>query len=192
MNNKPEIGANEWESLMRLATARSRKLTQNDPDADDIAQEAITQLVALNEWPQNPEAWVTTTVTRRVADWHRARARKNKKIAGEALIAGAQVAKKPGKPNDEKDDDKADESFTEILIAPFLHTSHVAFMRDMLDQIHQILSERELLLLVGSYEGLSAQELADMFGYASAGSVRQTISRARQKIEEVRLNYREG
>ena len=189
MSNQPHIGTAEWESLMRHAKRRAQTLTKNDPESEDIAQEAMAQLLEVKSWPDNPEAWLSTTIYRRVADLYRARKRKENPKFGNAVVAGARVGEQVEE-NDEDDSDRMDSGLVDLLIEPFLHTSHIAIVRDMIAQIQSTLSERELLLLTGSYEGLSNQELADMFGYASAASVRQTIMRARQKIDDIRVSYR--
>lgn len=169
------IDDTQWQHLHRVALKRARNLLRGDIEAEDIAQSAMADLVKADPWPDNPEAWLMLIVQRRSVDLHRDRKELLRALQPEVVFNG----------EGESEDALVDEVLARQAIAPFLHTSYQVAIKDFLEQAMAVLTASEAQLLVGFASGLSHAELAEQFGYASAGTVSQTISRARKKLTDI-------
>ena len=165
----------QWQHLHEVALKRARNLLRGDAEAEDVAQSAMADLIKADPWPDNPEAWLMRVVQRRSIDLRNDRQELMSALQPEVVFNG----------EGEAEEAPADEVLARKAIAPFLHTSYQVAIKDFLDQAMAVLTEREAQLLIGSADGLSHAELAEQYGFASAGTVSQTISRARRKLTKI-------
>lgn len=165
----------QWQHLREVALKRARNLLRGDVEAEDIAQSAMTDLIKADPWPDNPEAWLMRIVQRRCIDLRDDRQELLRALQPEIVYNGEGQAEEA----------LADEVLARQAIEPFLHTSYRVVIKDFLNQVMDVLTEREAQLLIGAADGLSHAELAEKYGYASAGTVSQTISRARLKLTNI-------
>jgi RNA polymerase sigma factor (sigma-70 family) len=152
-----------------FAAARAKGLSR--PDADDVASFAVTKLFEQDPFPDNPDAWVTTTAQHMAVDRIRARKRERKRGLG----AGGDDLELVGK----------------AAVAQFIqHGRPVsdAVDRDTVDRIwatlQRRLSAREFELLELTVEGMPQDEIAGRLGYRNADTVKSTLVRIRRKIED--------
>jgi RNA polymerase sigma factor (sigma-70 family) len=165
----------QWQHLHGVALKRAHNLLRGDVEAEDVAQSAMADLFKADPWPDNPEAWLMVIVKRRCIDLSHQRDNLLRALQPEVVFNG----------EGEAEEALADEVLARQAIAPFLHTSYQVAIRDFLDQAMAVLTEREAELLIGAADGLSHAELAEKYGYASAGTVSQTIARARHKLTKI-------
>lgn len=165
----------QWQHLYEVALKRAHGILRGDGEAEDVAQSAMVDLINVDVWPDNPEAWLMLIVKRRCIDLRNNRQDLLRALQPEVVYNG----------EGEAEEALADEVLARQAIEPFLHTSYRVAIKDFLEQAMSVLTESEAQLLVGFASGLSHAELAEQFGYASAGTVSQTISRARKKLTDV-------
>jgi len=172
----------QWQHLYKVALKRAKNLMRGDAEAEDVAQSAMLGLLQTDPWPDNPEAWLMLTVQRRMYDLDAARERLQQALQPEVgyTVEG------------EGQEALADEVIARKAITPFLHTSYQVAVKEFLEKAMAVLTQNEAQLLVGSAEGMSHAELAQKYGYASAATVTQTISRARKKLTEIQEERREA
>lgn len=173
--NDRDLDQEQWKHLHGVALKRARSLMRGDEEAQDIAQSAMLGLLKAEPWPDNPEAWLMVTVSRRCFDLRDARSELHKAIQPEVLFNG----------EGNQDEALADEAIARKAIKPFLHTSYQVVIKDFLERALKVLTKREAQLLVESANGMTHEELAKAYGYASAATVSQTISRARKKLTAI-------
>jgi len=172
----------QWQHLYEVALKRAKNLLRGDAEAEDIAQSAMLGLLQTDPWPDNPEAWLMVTVNRRKQDLDAAR-------------DGLQQALQPQRVYNAEGQGQealADEILVRQAISPFLHTSHQVAVNEFLKKAMAVLTQSEAELLVGAARGISRAALAQEYGYASAATVTQTISRARKKLKAIQEERREA
>jgi RNA polymerase sigma factor (sigma-70 family) len=157
-----------------FAAARAKKLPR--ADAEDVASRAVTKLFEQVPFPDNPDAWVTTTAQRMAIDVLRAQKRARKRGLGNG---------------------DADEPEGKAAVAAFVRTGtpvSAAVDRDAVDRIwlvlEQSLSPREIELLKLTDEQVPQDEIAELLGYKNANTVKSTLVRIRRRIEDELEQFR--
>jgi RNA polymerase sigma-70 factor (ECF subfamily) len=154
----------EYQQVHEAATirARSHPTRPSPQDVEDIAQETVARYAKQEPGSiENPAAWANT-------------------VAGNLC---ASLARSPGRPQSEPDDDDGPRALNRFLLRGSA-SSQGAIARAQASTLLAMLSprERELVQLVA--EDTSQAEIAEIMGYANADSVKVTLNRIRKKIKD--------
>ena len=173
--------------MLRSARALAFKIAQarlpNDPaiDADDIAQEAMLRLASQDPVPDNVDAWVTTVTRNLVHDRLRAKVRREDK----------QLAL------DIDEDRRAKREAYGELRAFLLEgvPASAPVDRDAQDRLllemAEVLSPREISLLLLLADGASHEQIAEQLGYKNADTVKSTLRKVRLKVQDQVAEFRD-
>jgi DNA-directed RNA polymerase specialized sigma24 family protein len=153
----------EIDALRKSARRAAVKAGAPDSWADDIADEAVARYFLTAEEIEKPTPWVRRVARNLAIDAHR---REPSQGWGDMPLSAPAPGQRPYPPY-----------FQEP--SPSL----VVRQRGQVEEVLEVLTPIEQKLLVGAAAGLSAQELADRYGYTVA-SVRTKISAARKKIRD--------
>lgn len=154
---------------MEFARNKVKYITRNPEWAEEAVAEVFSKLATLPYWPENPHSWIAVALQNKIYDFSRRKHHKDRVDLG----AGNQ-ANSP---------ENSDFNPMENLLL-MQNTSQTFFLKQLLRDIIDSLSERELELLLAAAEGLSHQEIADLLGYASAATVTQTLFRLRDRLRQ--------
>ena len=159
----------ELNDLLGYARRKVNSMTRNPEWADEAVAEVFSKLAGLPYWPEHPYGWISVALQNKIYDFSRRKDLQNRVD----LVAGNQA----------NSTDNADFNPMERILL-MQNTSQTFFLKQLLREVKDSVSERELELLLAVAEGLSHQEIADMFGYASAASVSQTLFRLRDRLRQ--------
>lgn len=166
-------------AMLQAARALSLKIARarlpDDPavDAEDIAQEAMLRLAAQDPVPANVDAWVTTVTRNLVTD--RLRAHRRQQDHQLALDV-----------DERRQERRAADAELRAFLAQGVPAS-VPLDRDtqarLLLQMAEILSPREVSVLLLLADGATHEQIAEELGYKNADSVKSTVRKIRGKLE---------
>ena len=153
----------ELDELRRSARRAALKAGAEDAWADDIADEAVARYFVQSEEIDSPKPWIRRVARNLAIDAHR-----------RAPSAGFQEMplSAPG---------FGQHSYPKHFREP--SPSEFVRQRGQVEVVLEVCSAIERNLLVGAAAGMTAQELADRYGYTTR-SVTVKISAARKKIRE--------
>lgn len=155
----------EFDEAVGIARSVAHKyLAKGLPEAalDDVAQEAITRLLAQDPPPSNWQAWLNTASGRIAIDMLR--------------------KDKPGLRDDEPGEDASPRKALERFLVEGIPTSAQPTLSDQIDRLLAGLSDRDRDLLWASVDGRSRAELAEEFGMKNAAVVSSTLDRIRRTV----------
>ncbi|QWC84566.1 sigma-70 family RNA polymerase sigma factor [Nocardioidaceae bacterium] len=157
--SEPVDPATVLSDARRIARVRLRGVAVND--ADDIAQEAVVRY--LERWhgqaPDNPAAWLETTIARLVID------------------RGRRVKRRPG-------DEPAVQVFDDLVASMRSqeYASLVPVQEALIQRVLALVSDADAAILrLRLLQGLTAAEAADDLGL-SVAAVEQRTKRARDRL----------
>lgn len=150
----------EWE---RTARRGARKAGSSEDLLDDIASEAITRLLRQHPQPDKPKAWLYTAAKNIALDLHR---REPREGWGRMPLTN---------PDREAKDQVYPEHLRQHLGTGLLR------QRALLDQLLDVLNERERAFLIAQAAGAPLRDIADKYDTTEA-TVKTTIARGRKKI----------
>jgi DNA-directed RNA polymerase specialized sigma24 family protein len=127
--------------------------------AQDVAQDVVMRLVQLDESPKNIEAFVTTAVRHRVIDLWRAEGARPKETD---LEYADHLGMTPG---------------------PSAGAMRGLAIEHLTKRLREVLSDKEIGLLVLDAQGLSHAQIAAATGYKNAAVVKATLTRVRKKAQ---------
>lgn len=160
-----------------FAVARARNLSVED--AEDLAQTVAERLLREQYVPNNVAAWCRTVTKNAIIDLDRKRKQKNQQADGEEVWAAREVG---------VEEDVADGL---LGVAAFLRTQRAVSAQgmqrqaseEMMQLLREVLSARELEVVVLLAKGRSQAEIAAELDYKNADTVKTTIRRIREKTK---------
>lgn len=149
-----------------LLRARTHKTHPSDEDCLDIAQEVAERFARQEPGSiANPAAWAN-------------------KVADNTCYSLARAGRRHGGALPEENDADAFEAF----IAGGQPTSEGAIAREQAGRLVALLTPRERELVQLVVEGTPHADIAEAMGYASADSVKTTLSRLRRRLVAAALD----
>lgn len=162
-----------------FAVARARNL--NVEDAEDLAQTVAEKLLREQAVPDNVAAWSRKVTQNAIIDLDRKRKTKQQQADGQEVWAAREVG--------------VDEEVADGLrgVAAFVRTQQAVSAQgmqrqaneEMMQLLREVLSTREMDLLVLQAERRSHAEIAAELGYKNADTVKTTLKRIREKLKGV-------
>lgn len=160
-----------------FAVARARNLSVED--AEDLAQTVAERLLREQSVPDNVAAWSRTVTKNAIIDLDRKRKNKHKQADGEEVWAAREVG--------------VEEHVADGLlgVAAFLRTQRAVSAQgmqrqaneEMMQLLREVLSAREMELLMLVGEGRNHADIAQQLGYKNADTVKTTLRRVREKTK---------
>ena len=159
-----ELSEDEQAEAIDIARRVARPQLGKDrvDDLEDVAQEAISRLLAQDPPPENWRAWLNLTAHHLAMDVHR---------AGRRLM-----------PQD--DGSRGEEQELRRFIVEGIPTSFMGMESLTLDFMLEPLNARDRNLLKFYARGDTPEELAKEFGFASPAVATQTVFRIREKLQK--------
>lgn len=157
----------DYPQLREAAVKRARNAGAPSAFVEDIADEAMTRLVAQDPAPDEPRAWVRRVVSNLVID-----AWRKKPAAGWTSMPTS--APPPG--------GKPYPAGFAAQPASGLARAHIQ-LDQALETMRDVLTDVELALLLESAQGQRARQIAEEHGYTEA-AVRQIVYVARKKLRD--------
>ncbi len=164
-----EIDDDTYAEWRRTAQRAARKAGAPDTDLDDIADEAITRLVALPQRPEKPKAWIYTAATNLARDAHR---RQPKNGWGRM-------------PRSAPDIDAGEDPYPEHL-RRHIGSGNIR-QRALAADLLRAVNDRERAFLLAQAAGDTLREIAYAHDTSEA-TVKTTLARARRKIRDANPN----
>lgn len=164
MNWQDEITSaqwNEWQELARKISQQKKIFTTLGPE--DYAASAIEKLLSQPKRPENVEAWLRKTIKNQYID----RFRKIQNRGGASMR------------------ELTDEQWEEEMISFAVGSpSGLIYIRDSVDEVLAVLTDKEREILIFSTAGFNNHEIANYLGYKNNKIVATRLAQIIEKVNK--------